>query len=93
MRMTEAMCAAQMTAAELQEQKERFTHVDAEKLLTIGEVAGILGVSTKTVRRHQAALRAKGLQTIEMGRMRRFSKKSLDRLIVKAGQEEGSLWD
>jgi len=63
----------------------------AEKLLTIDQVASRLGVVRKTVQRHLPAMRANGLQQVNLGRKSiRFREASLDRIIKRAAERESN---
>lgn len=59
----------------------------SEKLLTLDDVANRLRVVRRSVYRHLATLKAKGLQQVPMGtRSIRFRETSLNRIIERAAE-------
>ena len=59
-----------------------------ERLLTLDQAAARLGTTKRTVYRHMARLRAKGLQFVKMNRMIRVRAHTLNKLIKRAAERE-----
>ena len=63
----------------------------SEKLLGIAEVARRLDISKRQVYRLLPRLIARGLQPVQLGRLRKFRQVSLDRMISQAAEKEEPL--
>ena len=60
----------------------------AERLLSIEEVSGRLGVSRSTFYEYQPTLIAKGLQRVRAGRLPKFVESSVEKLIKTAAEKD-----
>lgn len=61
----------------------------SERLLTIDELARRLGVVRRTVEKNMAAMIAKGLKRVPLGkRLVRFTESSFEQLIARAVEQE-----
>lgn len=62
-----------------------------EQLLTMNQTAQRLGISRVTFWRNLPRLRAKGLQLVQLGKRKMFRAASLDKIIIKAAENETPL--
>jgi hypothetical protein len=72
--------------------KDRNPYANGESLMNLKELLGRLCISRTTFYKHEAALKAKGLQEVRASGRRCFRRKSVDRLIASAAEQEEPLW-
>ncbi len=58
--------------------------MNSERLITLKELLALLSMGRSTFYENQAALKAKGLQEVKVGRHRRFRQASVDKINTRA---------